>query len=76
MSASIEVAATTIALVVNGAAQTTTACTLAQWVEQQGQRQQAVATALNGQFVPRALRGAQVLAEGDSIVTFQPIEGG
>nr|WP_295783629.1 sulfur carrier protein ThiS [Rhodoferax sp.] len=67
---------TTITLVVNGVAQTTTAQTLAQWVEQQGQFPQAVATALNSQFVPRALRTTQALADGDTIVTFQPIEGG
>ncbi len=66
----------TITLVVNGNPQTTTARTLAQWVEQQGQSANAVATALNGQFVPRALRAEQALAEGDTIVTFQPIEGG
>lgn len=66
----------TIAVTVNGAPHTTTARTLAQWVEQQGQSQQAVATALNSQFVPRALRATQALADGDTIVTFQPIEGG
>jgi len=65
-----------ITLMVNGSPQTTTARTLAQWVEQQGQSQQAVATALNSEFVPRALRAAQPLTDGDTIVTFQPIEGG
>ncbi len=66
----------TITLVVNGSLQTTTARTLAQWVEQQGQSQQAVATALNSEFVPRGLRAQRPLADGDTIVTFQPIEGG
>ena len=65
-----------ITLLVNGAIQTTTARTLAQWVEQQGQLPQAVATAVNGQFVPRAMRVAHALNEGDTLVTFQPIEGG
>ena len=68
--------ATTITLVVNGAAQTTTARTLAQWVDQQGQSLNAVATALNSEFVPRGSRAQRALAEGDTIVTFQPIEGG
>ena len=66
----------TITLVVNGAVQTTSARTLAQWVAQQGQLPQAVATALNSQFVPRSLRATQALMDGDTIVTFQPIEGG
>jgi sulfur carrier protein len=65
-----------ITLLVNGAPQTTTARTLAQWVEQQGHAPNGVATALNSQFVPRALRAAQALNDGDTIVTFQPIEGG
>ena len=76
MNASAEVYATTISLTVNGSAQTTTARTLAQWVEQQDQLPQAVATAVNSQFVPRALRATQALNDGDTIVTFQPIEGG
>jgi sulfur carrier protein len=67
---------TTIKLMVNGTPHTTTARTLAEWVEQQGHNPQAVATALNSQFVPRALRPAHGLREGDAIVTFQPIEGG
>jgi sulfur carrier protein len=67
---------TAITVLVNGIPQTTTARTLAQWVEQQGQLPQAVATAVNGQFVPRARRSEMALAEGDAMVTFQPIEGG
>jgi len=65
-----------ITVLVNGIPQATTARTLAQWVEQQGQLPQAVATAVNGQFVPRVLRSEVALAEGDAMVTFQPIEGG
>ena len=72
----IEASTSTIALTVNGVPQTTTARTLAHWVEQQGQSVNAVATALNGQFLPRALRATQALTDGDTIVTFQPIEGG
>ncbi len=67
---------TQITVLVNGIAQSTTARTLAQWVKEQVPLPGTVATALNGQFVPRAQRGDQALAEGDAIVTFQPIEGG
>jgi sulfur carrier protein len=65
-----------ISLAVNGTVQTTAARNLAQWVLEQGQLPSAVATAVNGQFVPRTLRAALSLADGDTIVTFQPIEGG
>jgi sulfur carrier protein len=63
-------------LLVNGAAQCTSARTLAQWVQEQGLAPEAVATAVNGQFVQRDLRSQRVLADGDAIVTFQPIVGG
>ena len=76
MSATVAVDATTLTLTVNGSPQTTTARTLAQWVEQQGQSANGVATALNSQFVPRSLRTTQALNDGDTLVTFQPIEGG
>jgi len=69
-------AASTITLTVNGAAHTTTACTLAQWMVAQGLAGDALATAVNGAFVPRTQRAQRLLAEGDAIVTFQPIEGG
>jgi sulfur carrier protein len=76
VSAAVEVDAKTITLTVNGSPQTTTARTLAQWVAQQDQSANGVATALNSQFVPRALRTTQALNDGDTLVTFQPIEGG
>jgi len=66
----------TVALLVNGQAAHTTARTLAQWVQQQGLAPETVATAVNGQFVQRDLRSQRVLADGDAIVTFQPIVGG
>ena len=68
--------ASTITLTVNGAAHTTIACKLAQWMAAQGLADDALATAVNGVFVPRAQRAQRLLAEGDAIVTFQPIEGG
>ena len=65
-----------ITVQVNGAPQPTTARTLAQWVHAHGLAGDALATAVNGQFVPRTLRAQTPLAEGDTIVTFQPIQGG
>lgn len=35
-----------------------------------------VATAVNGDFVPRDARPAWLLCEGDQVMTFQPIVGG
>jgi sulfur carrier protein len=36
----------------------------------------SVATAVNGEFVARALRGRRLLQPGDDITLFQPIVGG
>ena len=66
----------TITVVVNGSPESTTASNLQAWVEARGMQPAALATAVNGQFVPRSLRAQQLLAEGDTILTFQPIEGG
>jgi sulfur carrier protein len=41
-----------------------------------GQAPQALATAVNGEFVPRAARSTVTLSEGDAVFTFQPITGG
>jgi sulfur carrier protein len=35
-----------------------------------------IATAVNGEFVPRALRAQTWLAAGDTVLTFQAIVGG
>jgi sulfur carrier protein len=37
---------------------------------------QALATAVNGDFVAREARSACLLREGDAVFTFQPITGG
>jgi sulfur carrier protein len=65
-----------ITVVVNGTPEPTTARTLQAWVDAQGVLPVALATAVNGQFVPRSLRAQQPLAQGDAILTFQPIVGG
>ena len=50
--------------------------TLAELVAQQGHPPEAVGTALNGSFVPRAQRPCRVLREGDAVLLFQPFVGG
>ena len=61
---------------VNGQPHTTTACTLHDWVDAQGVLPAALATAVNGTFVPRDQRAQCLLRADDLIVTFQPIQGG
>ena len=50
--------------------------TLADLVAALGQPPQALATAVNGDFVPRAARASVQLRDGDAVFTFQPITGG
>jgi len=50
--------------------------TLAALVEQLDHQNNAVSTAVNGQFVARAARADRVLEEGDQVLLFQPIVGG
>ena len=50
--------------------------TLADLVNALGQPPQALATAVNGEFVPRGARESVQLREGDAVFTFQPIQGG
>jgi sulfur carrier protein len=50
--------------------------TLADLVAALGQAPQALATAVNGEFVPRDARAGVRLQEGDAVFTFQPITGG
>lgn len=50
--------------------------TLAQLLAQERREPEAVATALNGRFVPRAARETTALRDGDTVLFFQPIVGG
>jgi sulfur carrier protein len=50
--------------------------TLAELVAALGQQPAALATAVNGEFVPRSERATVQLREGDAVFTFQPITGG
>jgi len=69
-------APTSLAIEVNGQSHTTAATTLHDWVLAQGATPESLATALNGQFVPRSQRASTPLRAGDHIQTFQPITGG
>ena len=50
--------------------------TLADFVASLQQAPQALATAVNGDFVAREARANCVLRDGDAVFTFQPITGG
>ena len=50
--------------------------TLADLVAALGQPPQALATAVNGEFVARTARAETPLRDGDAVFTFQPITGG
>lgn len=50
--------------------------TLAQLLDEQGLAPDTIATAVNGAFVPRALRATTRLHPGDTVLTFQAIVGG
>jgi sulfur carrier protein len=50
--------------------------TLADLIASLQEPPQALATAVNGQFVPREARAQCVLRDNDAVFTFQPITGG
>lgn len=50
--------------------------TLAGLVALRGLAPTGIATAVNGEFVPRAARELRVLADGDQVLFFQAITGG
>jgi sulfur carrier protein len=64
------------ALYVNGEHAETEARTLAQLIDGLGFREGEVATAVNGDFVPRQARSATLLAEGDQVEIVAPRQGG
>jgi sulfur carrier protein len=68
--------ATQTSLVVNGEPADTVARTLAELVAQMGLAENAVATALNGEFVARAERARTQLAAGDKVEIVAPRQGG
>lgn len=66
-----------IQITVNGALRVVSPdTTLAGVVATLGQLPQVLATAVNGEFVPRTQRDTLRLRDGDVVLTFQPITGG
>ncbi|KAB2915766.1 MAG: sulfur carrier protein ThiS [Hyphomicrobiaceae bacterium] len=61
---------------INGERMETTAATLAELVAHLGHADNAVATALNGEFIPRAARAATTLAQDDQVEIVAPRQGG
>ena len=51
-------------------------CTLADMLSERGHDPEAIAVAVNGEFVPRALRASHLLHDGDQVVCFKAIVGG
>jgi sulfur carrier protein len=50
--------------------------TLADLIAASTEEPQSLATAVNGDFVPREARAQVCLRDGDAVLTFQPITGG
>jgi sulfur carrier protein len=65
-----------IKILVNGEAAETEAATLAELVAELGHSESAVATARNGEFVPRGARAETKLAPDDRIEIVAPRQGG
>ena len=64
------------AIVLNGEPAETAAATLAELLAELGFAEAQVATALNGDFVPRAARAATRLGPGDRVEIVAPRQGG
>ncbi len=65
-----------ISIVLNGEPQSIEPVSLAALIEMLGHPPQALATAVNGEFVARDARAACRLHDGDRVTTFQRIVGG
>ncbi|HUC45374.1 MAG TPA: sulfur carrier protein ThiS [Hyphomicrobiaceae bacterium] len=63
-------------VLVNGERTETGAVSLAELVAQLGHGEEAVATALNGDFVPRQARASTPLRPGDKVEIVAPRQGG
>lgn len=60
----------------NGERIDTAAATLSTLIEERGFDPASVATAVNGDFVPRTLRDRTALSAGDKIEVLSPMQGG
>jgi sulfur carrier protein len=65
-----------ITVLVNGETVVTRAATLAELIAERGFAEGAVATALNGEFVPRGARNGTMLEANDKIEIVAPRQGG
>ncbi|MEL7252801.1 MAG: sulfur carrier protein ThiS [Pseudomonadota bacterium] len=63
-------------IIVNGEAVETTSLTLAALLTELGKGDAKVATSLNETFVPKTLRAAQSLSDGDRVEVVAPRQGG
>lgn len=63
-------------IIVNGRPAETEARDLAALLEERGDKSDCVATALNGDFVPRAARAGTPLHPGDRVEVLRPMQGG
>lgn len=61
---------------VNGQWRELRAADLAAALDELGFTEAAIATAVNGEFVPAAARAAATLAEGDRLEVLSPMQGG
>ncbi len=61
---------------VNGEARDLTAATVAEALAELGWGAARVATALNGEFLPGAMRADTALKEGDRLEVLAPMQGG
>lgn len=60
----------------NGETVETKAVTLSELIEERGFATQSVATAMNGDFVPRGVRSQTPLSNGARIEILSPMQGG
>ena len=63
-------------ITLNGQPVTTQAQTLAELITERSNEPTAVATAMNGAFVPVGLRANTPIADGDQIEMLSPMQGG
>lgn len=63
-------------LTINGKARELTATTVAEALAAEGFADARVATALNGNFVPAAIRATTPLSPGDALEVVAPMQGG
>ena len=71
-----EVPATITVKLESGSTELPAGSTLAALVARLAPAPEAVATAVDGRFVPRTARATEILQDGQTVLLFQPIVGG